>query len=93
MANRYYEAVHQPTKVHWQPVTGPEVITTPDGKKVVLHPGKHVKILDLVTGGTWMNEAPDFVRRYIGSLSNPGIDQEGLLAFRIHYPDIDIPKE
>ena len=66
---------------------------SPDGKKIVLRPGVHVKIIDLMTGGVWMNEAAEFVRRYIGTLSKPGLCQDGLMAFRAYYPDVDIPKE
>jgi hypothetical protein len=92
MPNKFYKAIHQPTEIFWQPVTEPEVITTPDGKRVVLRPGEHVKITDLSSGGVWMNEPGEFVRRYIGNLNNPGVDTEGLKVFRKHYPDAEIPK-
>lgn len=92
MPNKFYTAVHRPTQIMWQPVTESEVITTPDGKQVVLHPGEHVKITDLKTGGVWMNEPDEFRRRYIGSLTDSGVDAEGLEAFRKHYPDVEIPE-
>jgi len=86
MPNKFYNAIHHPTPILWQPVTETEVITTPDGSRVVLRPGQHVKITDLEDGGVWMNKPDEFIRRYKIT------DSEGRKAFRQHYPDVEVPE-
>lgn len=78
----FYPATHSPNEVKWRPVTRRKTIPSPEGP-VIAEPGKHVELLEEVSGANWVNSPVDFWRRY-----GPSLKGEALEAFMQNYPGI-----